>query len=189
MGNSYPELRAQLLELLRERSVQRGPVTLASGRVSDFYVDCRPVALGARGATLIGELLFAHVQAYREQHHQIAGIGGLTLGADPLVTATTVVSARHQAPVHGFLVRKTPKTHGTQTYLERAAELRDGDPVLIVEDVVTTGGSARLACDRARAEGLQPIGVLGIVDRDEGGRDSFSEMQIDFSAIFTRHDF
>src|SRR5687767_12133796 len=105
--------RGRLLELLAERSWKRGPVVLASGRTSDFYLDCKQTALHAEGAWLIGQLVFAHVGALRAQGLKVEGVGGITLGADPIAVATALVSQENGQPVHAFIIRKEPKGHGT----------------------------------------------------------------------------
>jgi orotate phosphoribosyltransferase len=116
------------------------------------------------------------------------GVGGLTLGADPLATATSVVSFLAGSPLHAFLVRKEPKGHGTDQWLEGLDALSAGDPVVVVEDVVTTGASTLRAVDRARQAGLDVVHVLALVDRLEGGREAV-QAQVPLTALFTRRDF
>ncbi|MBI3179668.1 MAG: orotate phosphoribosyltransferase [Deltaproteobacteria bacterium] len=175
--------------MLKARSLKTGPVTLASGKTSNFYIDCKETALHAQGAALIGQLVFDHVVALRGEGLAIAGVGGLTMGADPIALATAVVSAASQEPVHAFIVRKEPKGHGTQSFVEGRANLPAGSAVLIVEDVVTTGGSTLKAIERARAAGLSPVAVLALVDREEGGAAAIAASGVRFAALFTRSDF
>jgi orotate phosphoribosyltransferase len=158
---------AELVELLRERSFRRGSFTLASGRQSPYYVDARPTTMSARGLVLVGELGLAAIRA--------AGwtpslVGGLTLGADPVAYAVAAASARHPPMIDGFTVRKELKEHGTGRRIE--GPFRPGATVVVVEDVITTGGSARRAVDAVVAEGGRVAGVLGVVDRQEGGRET-----------------
>ncbi len=181
--------RQRLLAMLKERSLKTGPVTLASGKTSSFYIDCKVTALHAEGAALIGQLVCEHVESLRTQGQSIAGVGGLTMGADPIALAAAVTSAATRTPVHAFVVRKEAKDHGTQSFVEGGANLPPGSPVLIVEDVVTTGGSTLKAIERARASGLVPVAVLALVDREEGGAAAIVKAGLRFAALFTRRDF
>jgi orotate phosphoribosyltransferase len=176
--------RARLLELLRSRSFQEREVVLSSGRTSNFYIDCKQVSLDPEGATLIGELFHAVID---EVAPQAVAVGGLTLGADPLATATSVVSWQAGRPRAAFLVRKEPKGHGTNQWLE-STRLPDGAAVVIVEDVVTTGAATLKAIERARLAGLHVVHALGLVDRLEGGRDAIVA-EVPLTTLFTRRDF
>ncbi len=182
--------RARLQRLLTELSYRRGDVVLASGKRSDFYIDTKQTSLHAEGSALLGEVLFAHVEKLRQGGMTIAGVGGLTLGADPLATACSLVSFQKGAPVHAFIIRKEPKAHGTKQWVEGGKNLGEGAPVLILEDVVTTGGSTLKAIERSRESGLHPVAVLAVVDRDEeGGRQAIEATGLPFAALFTRSDF
>jgi orotate phosphoribosyltransferase len=176
--------RARLLELLRTRSFAEREVTLSSGLKSNFYIDCKQVSLHAEGATLIGELFHA---AIAEIAPDAVAAGGLTLGADPLATATSVVSFQAGTPRAAFLVRKEPKGHGTNQWIESAG-LAAGAKVVILEDVVTTGASTIKAIERARQAGLEVVHALGLVDRLEGGREAI-EAHAPLTTLFTRRDF
>ncbi|MBL8917421.1 MAG: orotate phosphoribosyltransferase [Myxococcaceae bacterium] len=178
--------RRRLLALLTEKSYQKRKVTLASGRESDFYIDCKKTALTAEGHWLVGRLLFA---AIAKQTPQATGVGGLTMGADPLASAVSLVSHLAAKPLQAFLVRKEPKGHGTGQWIEGRSSLADGAQVAIVEDVITTGGSAIKAIERARAEGLTPTAVFALVDRQEGGREAISALGVQVVSLFTREDF
>ncbi len=183
-------LKRRLLTLLADLSWRRGPVVLASGRTSDFYLDCKQTALHAEGSYVLGQLVMAHIDALRAQGHGVVGVGGLTLGADPIAVATAVVSnLPGHKPVHAFVIRKEPKGHGTAAWLEGANNLPQGSPVLIVEDVVTTGGSTQKAVERAKLSGLSPVGILALVDRQEGGRENLEGLGLPFAALLTRADF
>lgn len=176
--------RDRLLELLRQRSFQEREVVLSSGRTSNFYIDCKQVSLDAEGAYLIGELLFGAMEAVAPQ---AVAVGGLTLGADPLATATSLVSFQHGRPRAAFLVRKEPKGHGTNQWLE-STRLAAGAPVVVVEDVVTTGAATLKAVERARLAGLTVVHAFTLVDRLEGGREAV-EAEVPLTALFTRRDF
>jgi orotate phosphoribosyltransferase len=176
--------RERLLELLRSRAFQEREVVLSSGRTSNFYIDCKQVSLDAEGATLIGELFHAAIE---EVAPRALAVGGLTLGADPLATATSVVSFLAGRPRAAFLVRKEPKGHGTNQWLE-STRLPDGAEVVVVEDVITTGAATLKAVERARLAGLRVVHALGLVDRLEGGREAVTR-EVPLTTLFTRRDF
>jgi orotate phosphoribosyltransferase len=182
---SIARQRERLLELLRALSFQEREVVLASGQRSNFYIDCRRVSLDAEGHFLIGQLFRAVIDVVAPDAR---AIGGMTLGADPLVSATSTISFMAGRPLDGFLVRKEAKGHGTGQYLETGGRLAAGTASVIVEDTVTTGGSLLRALERARDAGLRPIHALAIVDRLEGGREAI-EAQVPLTALFTRKDF
>ncbi len=177
------ELKRRLARILIEKSYREGDFVLASGRRSDYYFDCRVTALHPEGSWLIGTLftkLLADVN--------IKGVGGMTLGADPLVSATTVISHEQGRPLAGLLVRKEAKGHGTGQYVEGLGNFVQGDPVAMVEDVVTTGGSLLKACDRVKDAGLTIVAVCTILDRQEGGREILKEAGYDLLSLFTREE-
>lgn len=178
--------RQRLLSLLIERSYAKKRVVLASGRESDFYVDCKKTILTAEGHWLVGKLLFAGL---REAFPEAVGVGGLTMGADPVASAVSLVSHLGGAPLAAFLVRKEPKGHGTGQWVEGLAALPSGSKVVVVEDVITTGGSALKAIERARQEGLVPVGAWALVDRLEGGCEAIEAAGVPVRALFTRSDF
>ena len=175
------ELKRRLARLLVEKSYREGDFVLASGRRSDYYFDCRVTALHAEGSWLIGTL-FNHMLSEMD----IKGVGGMTMGADPLVAATTVISHEQGRPLHGLLVRKEAKGHGTGQFVEGLGNFHAGDRVAMLEDVVTTGGSLLKACDRIRDAGLSIVAVCAILDREEGGREKLREAGYDLLALFTR---
>jgi orotate phosphoribosyltransferase len=176
--------RARLLELLRTHSFQEREVTLSSGLKSNFYIDCKQVSLAAEGAALIGELFHLVVN---EIAPQAVAVGGLTLGADPLATATSLCSFQAGHPRSAFIVRKEPKGHGTGQWVE-STKLPQGAAVVILEDVITTGASTLRAIERSRLAGLQVLCALGLVDRLEGGREAV-EAETPLHTLFTRRDF
>lgn len=177
------ELKRRLARLLVEKSYREGDFVLASGRRSDYYFDCRVTALHAEGAWLIGTLFNDMLKELK-----IKGVGGMTMGADPLVSATTVISHEQGRPLHGLLVRKEAKGHGTGQFVEGFGNFSSGDSVAMLEDVVTTGGSLLKACDRVRAAGLFIAAVCAILDREEGGREKLREAGYDLLALFTRKE-
>ena len=176
--------RARLLALLRARAFQEREVVLSSGRTSNFYIDCKQVSLDAEGATLIGELFHAAID---EIAPQAVAVGGLTLGADPLATATSMASFLAGRPRAAFIVRKEPKGHGTNQWLE-STRLPAGAEVVVVEDVITTGAATLKAVERARLAGLRVVHALALVDRLEGGREAVTR-EVPLTTLFTRRDF
>ncbi len=183
MTEDMMRLKRRLARLLVEKSYREGDFVLASGRRSDYYFDCRVTALHAEGSWLIGSL-FNHLLA----DLPIVGVGGMTMGADPLVSATTVISHTLGRPLHGMLVRKEAKGHGTGQYVEGLGNFSAGDKVAMLEDVVTTGGSLLKACDRVRDAGMQIVAVCAILDREEGGREKLRDAGYDLRALFTRKE-
>lgn len=181
---AFATKRARLLELLRTRAFQEREVTLSSGLKSNFYIDCKQVSLHAEGATLIGELFHLVID---DVAPDAVAVGGLTLGADPLATATSVHSFLAGRPRDAFIVRKEPKGHGTNQWVESAG-LAAGAKVVIVEDVVTTGASTLRAIERARLAGLTVLHAVGLVDRLEGGREAVVA-ETPLTTLFTRRDF
>lgn len=172
--------RIRLLDLLATRSARRGSFTLASGRHSDLYIDCRPTTMHPEGLTTIGPL---GLQAIRARGWPAQAVGGLTLGADPVSYAIAYASQVAGTPLRAFTVRKEAKSHGTGKVIEGAFEA--GDRVVIVEDVITTGGSALRAVEAVRAAGGTVVGVLAVVDRAEGGREAIEGAGLDVVALVT----
>jgi orotate phosphoribosyltransferase len=157
--------RASLRRLLLERSVKQGSFVLASGQQSSYYIDCRLATMSAEGMALIGRLGW---DAIHRLGWRPAGIGGLTMGADPVAYAIAAASFGSALPVDGFSVRKEPKDHGTGRLIE--GNFKPGDAVVVVEDVITSGGSAMKAIAAVEGAGGTVLGVLAVVDREEGGR-------------------
>jgi len=157
----------RLLSLLAERSARRGQFTLASGRQSTLYIDARLTTMSPDGLALIGPLGLA---ALRATDWNVTAIGGLTLGADPISYAIAYASALSGTPLRAFTVRKEAKSHGTGRLIE--GPFREGDRVAVIEDVITTGGSALRAVEAIRAGGGIVAGVLALVDREEGGHEA-----------------
>jgi orotate phosphoribosyltransferase len=203
---SIPADRERLLELLRQLSFERRKVVLASGKESDFYIDCKRTTLTAEGHVLVGRCLLDRI---RRQRPLVRAVGGLTLGADPLASAIALTSfleyerwrAQDQAegraggitagmtPIDAFIVRKEPKGHGTGQWIEGRRTIPDGSRVAVLEDVVTTGGSALKAIERCRAESLEVVSCFALVDRKEGGREALEAAGIPLDCLFAREDF
>jgi orotate phosphoribosyltransferase len=156
----------RLLTLLAERSARRGHFTLASGRQSTLYIDARLTTMSPDGLALIGPM---GLETLRTSGWRVGAVGGLTLGADPVSYAIAYASAAAPTPLRAFTVRKEAKIHGTGRLIE--GPFRAGDRVAVVEDVITTGGSALRAVEAIRAAGGVVAGVLALVDREEGGRE------------------
>lgn len=159
--------RDDLINILASRSARRGTFTLASGRQSSLYIDARITTMSPDGLALIGPLGLLAIEA---AGWMVDSIGGLTLGADPIACAVSYASASTSRPLRAFTVRKEAKVHGTGKLIE--GPFRSGDHVAVIEDTITSGGSARKAIDAVRAGGGVVIGVLALVDREEGGRES-----------------
>ena len=175
--------RAKLKELLLEKSYREGTFTLTSGRTSDFYVDGKQTTLSAEGAYLCGRLLYRLI---KEHHEKITGVGGMTLGADPLVSAVSIVSYLENDPIPAFIVRKESKGHGTDNFIEGKKNLQPGALVAVVEDVVTTGGTLVQVIDRVENEGFRVGLVATIVDRQEGGVEALAAHGYPLVSIFNR---
>ncbi len=177
-------VREKLKNIIMQKSYEKRKVMLSSGVESDFYFDGKQTTLHSEGGYLTGKLFF---EAIREVE-DIEGVGGMTLGADPIATATSVVSYLEGKPMPAFIIRKEPKGHGTGAWLEGRKNLPPGSRVVIVEDVVTSGGSSLKAIKRAEEEGLKVLGVVTLVDREEGGRENIEREGYWLKAIFTKSD-
>jgi len=178
---SLDEVRQHLLTLFVTLAYQEGNFTLSSGQSSSYYINGKKVTLTAEGALAVGRLLFSLLES------DTVAVAGLTLGADPLVTAVSVVSAYENQPVAALIIRKEAKGHGTQAYIE-GPELLPGSKVVVLEDVVTTGKSAMLAVERLRAVGYQVEEVISLVDREQGGAAFYQAQGLQFRAVFTISD-
>lgn len=158
---------ADLIALLQDRSIRFGEFTLASGATSSYYIDCRLTTMSAQGQVLIGPL---GLEAIRKAGWQPRSVGGLTMGADPVSYAIAAASAYEEVPIDAFSVRKEAKQHGTGRVIE--GNFDAGDAVVVIEDVITSGGSALRAVEAVRAAGGTVLGVLAVVDREAGGREA-----------------
>jgi orotate phosphoribosyltransferase len=174
--------RERLLALLTARSFAKKKVVLASGKESDFFIDCKQTVLSAEGHALTGALMF-------EALPPCDAVAGVELGGCPLASAVSLVSFERGAPKDAVYVRKEAKDHGSKRLLEGDAHLAPRSRITIVEDVITTGGSTLKAVERLRAAGHEVVGVVALVDRLEGGREAIEAAGLRLVTIFTRRDF
>ena len=177
-------MKQELIEILCKKSFKysQEPVfKLVSGRMSSFYVNCKPTTLSPRGMFLAGHLVFSQIKDLAPD-----GVGGLTFGADPIAVATAFVSELEGGRVNAFSIRKTRKDHGIIRWVE--GDLTAGQRVVIIDDVATTGGSTIKAIERARSEQLDVIKAVILVDRQEGGLENIGQYVENVSAIITRDD-
>jgi len=179
--NEPETMQRRLLELLATLSARRGDFVLASGRRSDLYIDARMTTMDPGGLALIGPLGLAAID---DAGWTADSIGGLTLGADPVSYAISYASELAGRPIRAFTVRKEAKTHGTGKLIE--GRFSAGDSVVVIEDVITSGGSALKAAAAIRAQGGEILGVLSVVDREEGGREAIEAAGIPVRALATR---
>ncbi len=180
-----PSRRARLVELLRERSFERRRVTLASGRESDFFIDCKQTALTAEGHAVIGELMFAAL----DDLPPCDAVGGVELGGCPLASAVSLTSFQRGRPLPALYVRKARKDHGTVKLVEGDKSMSPGIRVALLEDVITTGGSSLKAVDSLREAGAVVTGIVALVDREEGGAETIREAGLPLVALARRSDF
>jgi orotate phosphoribosyltransferase len=178
------EEHRRLLRLLKNLSYEEGDFLLVSGKRSSFYIDCKETTLNAEGMYLVGHCMLQEVMRLPG----IEAVGGVSVGGDPLVCSTVIASYALRSPMPGFFIRKEPKGHGTNRWIEGGKNLRKGMNVLILEDVVTTGGSSLRAIEAAEAEGLNVKGVIVLLDRLEGGREAIESKGYLFKSIFTLND-
>lgn len=174
--------RDALIELIREEALEFGDFTLASGKKAKFYLDCRKVTLDSRGANLIAAGMLELMASDMPD-----AVGGMAIGADPITGAIITMSGQKSRHLRGFIVRKEAKEHGKGRDVE--GPVRPGDRVVVVEDVVTTGGSALKAIDRAREFGLKVTGAVAIIDRLAGGEAAFASRGVPLRTLLTIRDF
>jgi len=175
--------REHLRSLILEKALKFGDFTLASGKKGTYYLDCRQITLDSVGAKLIGEGILELLQFDTMPQ----AVGGMSIGADPITAAVITVAAYQNIPLKGFMVRKQSKGHGTNQFVE--GPITAGDRAVIVEDVVTTGGSALEAIEKVEALGVTVEGVIAIIDRLEGGREQFESKGYPLHSLFTVRDF
>ncbi len=174
--------KKRLLELFQKNALCKGEVTLSSGKKSDYYIDAKQVTLTAEGMTLVGRIILDLLK-----DKAFDAIGGLTIGADPIVAAVGVVSYLQNKPVQTFIVRKEPKKHGLQRFIEGPA-LKPNSKVVIVDDVMTSGGSALKAIEAVRNAQCNVVKVVALVDRLEGARENLARDNYELVSIFTKDD-
>lgn len=174
--------RERLLTLFRERALKFGDFKLASGKMAKYYLDGKQIALHSEGLWLVSEGLLELIAEF-----QFDAIGGMSLGADPIVGGVLAAAGSRGRSLTGFLVRKEAKEHGTQKFIE--GPLVPGNRVIIVDDVITTGGSSLKAIDRVQEFGCQVVAAVCLVDRMEGGAQNFAARNIPFRSLLTIADF
>jgi len=176
------EYKKRLARLLHEKSYLEGDFTLSSGRKSDYYFDCRQSSLHPEGAWLIGALFWEMLRGL-----DVKAVAGMTMGADPLVTATSLAAYGHGMHLPALIVRKEAKGHGTARSVEGLANVSQGDGVVMLEDVVSTGGSVIKACKKVEEAGLHVASVFCILNREEpGAKEAFAKSGYALKSIFTR---
>jgi len=178
------DIRKNLFALIKARSFTRGSKMLVSGRATSYYFDMKPTMFHPAGAAWIAELMLDRIEG-----HKVDYVGGLAVGAVPLVNSIAMLSHQRGRPIPGFFVRSQVKDHGTQRRIEGTTESLAGKNVVVVEDVTTTGGSASSAVEAAVADGARIVMVLSVVDRLEGAEENFKTRGIDFQAIYTADEF
>jgi len=178
------ELVSELRSLLARRALIVGPITLSNGSHSNHYFDCKRVTLSSEGAGLVGEAVLNAIQSLPEK---VTAIGGLTHGADPIIGSVIMEARQRGIPINGFYVRQQPKNHGTRNLIENAPP--KGSKVVIVDDVVTAGGSVLKAIDGAEREGCRVVAVITLVDRLEGGGDKIKAKVKFYFPLYTLDDF
>ncbi len=178
------DMKMRLAEMILKKSFRYSdnpPFTLASGKKSNYYFNCKPTTLDPEGMYLIGNVIFAMLET-----SDITAVGGLTLGADPIANAISIISYQRGRPIKAFIVRKDVKAHGTRSAVEGNVEA--GERVIVLDDVITTGGSTIQAIEKAREAGLIVDGVIALIDRQEGGRENIERVVSNVRAVFTREE-
>lgn len=178
--------RKRLLELLRTKAYQKKRVILASGKESDFYIDCREVTLHPEGGYLVGKIIY---NILKETGERIDGVGAVPVGAIPIASAVSIISQIEGSPVPAFVIRKELKSHGTGKWIEGSGNLKPGARVAIMEDVITTGGSLLQAAEIAERNDLRVALVVALVDREEGGRETIESKGYKVISLFRKSDF
>lgn len=184
---STKTMKKRLIELIIDRTFRfsdKPAFKLASGKMSSYYFNCKPTTLNSEGMYLVGSLLYDLIK--NQKGWKAKGVGGLTLGADPLSNAIAYTSYIKEDPLESFVVRKEPKKHGTMLWVEGNVE--EGDKVVITEDVITTGGSTIKAIGRAKKCGLKVLGVVVLIDRQEGGKEAIEKLGVPVRTLLTREE-
>ena len=178
--------RAKAFALIKARSFRRGQFVLASGKTSEYYLDLKPTMFDPEGAYALSELLLDQLSDVPVDY-----VGGLALGAVPLISTVTMLSHQRNKPISGFFVRKEVKGHGTKKLVEGLgdSDTLQGKKVVIIDDVTTTGGSSMIAVDAAQQSGAEVILGLSVVDRGEGAAECYGKRNIPFRAVFSARDF
>lgn len=175
---THPALRKFLLDLLLEKAYREGNFVLSSGQKSSYYINGKEVTLNPEGATAIGRLILSLLPPDTQ------AVAGLTLGADPIISAVSVVSAYEARPIPGLIIRKEAKGHGTKAYIEGPI-LTPGAKVVVLEDVVTTGKSALQAVERLKEAGYVVEQIIALVDREQGGGELYESLGLKFQTLYS----
>jgi len=182
---NHSEMKTRLARMIVERTFRYRddpPFTLASGKQSNFYFNCKPTTLDPEGMNLVGNIIFDMLE-----DSEISAVGGLTLGADPIANAVSVISYQRNRPIKSFTVRKDVKGHGTRSAIE--GNVAEGEKVAILDDVITTGKSTIIAIEKAREAGLIIDRVIALIDREEeNGKENIEQQVKKVESIFTRTD-
>ena len=182
---NHSEMRARLARMIVERTFRYSddpPFTLASGKQSNFYFNCKPTTLDPEGMNLIGNIIFDMLE-----DSGISAVGGLTLGADPMANAVSVISYQRNRPIKAFIVRRDAKEHGTKSAIE--GNIKEGERVAVLDDVITTGKSTIIAIEKAQEAGLIVDRVITLIDREEeDGRENIGKHVKRVESVFTRTD-
>ena len=184
---SVTAMKKRLIDLIIERTFRftdKPTFKLASGKMSSYYFNCKPTTLNSEGMYLIGNLLYDVIKSRKSW--KAKGVGGLTLGADPISNAIAHTFYLKDEEMESFVVRKEPKKHGTMLWVE--GNVGNGDKVIIIEDVITTGGSIIKAIDRAKKCGLNVLGVIVLIDRQEGGKEKIEAKGVKVETLLTREE-
>ncbi len=179
-------LKKRLFEIIKKFSYEKREVILTSGRKSHFYFDGKQTTLHPEGAYLTGKLMY---EIIKKTGIKVDAVGGPTIGADPIATSISIVSYLERDPIPAFIVRKQPKGHGKNLWIEGNKHLKKGANVAIVEDVITTGGSILKAINVVEKEGLEVSMVIVLVDREEGGKENIENKGYTLFSVFKRSDF
>ncbi|MEK9148430.1 MAG: orotate phosphoribosyltransferase [Candidatus Desantisbacteria bacterium] len=175
------QAKNRLLEIIKDKALKEEEAELSSGRKSNYYIDGKLVTLDPEGANLVAKII---IELLKKE--QVDGIGGLTIGADPIVSAVAAISYKEGFPIPAFIVRREAKKHGMMKFIE--GPIKRNSNVVIVDDVVTTGGSIEKAISEVEKEGCKVVKIIAIVDRLEGAKERFAEKGYSFISIFTRED-
>lgn len=178
---SLKEMKKRLLVLIKERALFSGPIKLASGKMSNCYIDGKLITCDPEGLYLVSKIILSMIE-----NEKIDAIGGMTMGADPIAAGVAVLSYLENRPIKAFIVRPAPKDHGMGKLIE--GHIQKGWSVVIVEDVITTGGSSLKAIKAVEEAGAIVKKVIAIVDRCEGARETLAEKNIPLESIFTKYD-
>lgn len=176
--------KERLLTILKALSYEEGDFILASGKRSTYYIDAKETTLNPEGMFLVGKLMYTMVR----EIPAVEAVGGVSIGGDPLVCSVVLEAYGKKDNLAGFLIRKEPKGHGTNRWVEGGKNLRKGMNVVILEDVVTTGGSSLKAIEATEKEGYTVKGIVAILDRLEGGKDTIKSKGYEFKSIFSLND-